>query len=439
MKYIIGSKSIFTVFTCLLLFASSPVQAGDAEANELLVEAVQSIQLAGRASDLEHKLSALNKAVENLERIISDHPSSGLAVSLITGQAIGNVDLIAIRGERDQFQAEVDTLLAQSLAEEEAKTQLVEANERNVLWVRETIACIEDLDCATYLLWEHSGKTTKDIGILFELANLEVMRNGYSSRFRAMLEEIIDQIDGVDQLLSFEAHFSNLLNSGILQETPIKVFQTIQTFAASHFPTDAKGIWQKGSQKPAKFALLLSHPKKSDDYLSFLVSEGELAHFETARDELFLQEYDVSFDKYEKLSIQGVWDNSNSTEEKRLYKVFAVNGDPAFEAWFKLHFKRVDFDELRQERIFYSWLLYHFSSGNAETAIDEILTWQKSNGSSDPWMLGNYVIGIAMRYSDQATKNAIRSYLKAVLEQTRMDDLNFDRARMLIVASYILQ
>ena len=213
----------------------------------------------------------------------------------------------------------------------------------------------------------------------------------------------------------------------------------IQTFAANDFPVDATGAWQEDSQEPALFALYLAHPKKSDDYLNFLVSEGRLTDFAKAKNRLFFQAYNVSFAKFDRMLNEGILDYDNWEEKKGFYEILAINGDPAFDKWFKQRFARIDFDNFMQEEVLSAWLYYHFSSGKAETAIDEILSWQKSNGNSNVWMLGERVVKVAMLYSDQATKNATRTYIRTALERTEVEELNFEMARMLLGASYIIQ
>ena len=62
-------------------------------ANALFVESVQLILAAQSEQDVEVRLENLMEAQENLRRIIENHPSSDLAVTLISGRSIGNYSL----------------------------------------------------------------------------------------------------------------------------------------------------------------------------------------------------------------------------------------------------------------------------------------------------------------------------------------------------------
>ena len=78
----------------LLCLSIVPAAADDpAEANRLLVEAVKLIQAAEQDRKANHKLVKLESALAKLNQIMDDHPSSDLAVRLITHQEIGILSL----------------------------------------------------------------------------------------------------------------------------------------------------------------------------------------------------------------------------------------------------------------------------------------------------------------------------------------------------------
>ena len=79
----------------LMMATVSGALASDdsARANSLFVEAVQLIQSSQNTLNDKDKLEQLDKALGKLNKIIDRYPSSDLAVKLITGQSIGNMNL----------------------------------------------------------------------------------------------------------------------------------------------------------------------------------------------------------------------------------------------------------------------------------------------------------------------------------------------------------
>ena len=91
----------------LLCLSIVPAAADDpAEANRLLVEAVKLMQAAEQDQKANHKLAKLESALAKLNQIMDNHPSSDLAVRLITHQEIGILSLPklidAIRKTKDE-------------------------------------------------------------------------------------------------------------------------------------------------------------------------------------------------------------------------------------------------------------------------------------------------------------------------------------------------
>ncbi|MDC0360831.1 hypothetical protein OAN80_03520 [Alphaproteobacteria bacterium] len=79
----------------LMMATVSGALASDdsAKANSLFVEAVQLIQTSQNILNDKEKLEQLDKALSKLNKIIDRYPSSDLAVKLISGQSIGNINL----------------------------------------------------------------------------------------------------------------------------------------------------------------------------------------------------------------------------------------------------------------------------------------------------------------------------------------------------------
>ena len=83
----------FPVVVCALL-VSHPTRASDeSRANRLFVEAAKLIQAAEEEAVATRKLELLKDAKRKLEAIVDRHPSSRLAVELVSGQKIGTISL----------------------------------------------------------------------------------------------------------------------------------------------------------------------------------------------------------------------------------------------------------------------------------------------------------------------------------------------------------
>ena len=89
--------TIRLLLVCVLCLFVVPVAADDpAQANRLLVEAVRLIQAAEAEKAATEKLALLETALAKLNEIVEDHPTTDLAVKLITGQEIGNLSLAGV-------------------------------------------------------------------------------------------------------------------------------------------------------------------------------------------------------------------------------------------------------------------------------------------------------------------------------------------------------
>ena len=82
------------LFVTVLCLSVVPAGADDpAQANRLLVEAVKLIQAAEQEQPASEKLVMLESALAKLNQIMDDHPSSDVAVKLITDQEIGSLSI----------------------------------------------------------------------------------------------------------------------------------------------------------------------------------------------------------------------------------------------------------------------------------------------------------------------------------------------------------
>ena len=86
---------IALVVVALVLGVAAPARTGaddDAAANRLLVEAVGLVEQAEAIESPGDRAALYERALENLDEIVAQHPGSDLAVRLATGQEIGNLD-----------------------------------------------------------------------------------------------------------------------------------------------------------------------------------------------------------------------------------------------------------------------------------------------------------------------------------------------------------
>ena len=96
---------LFLSLACLL---AVPAAADDpAQANRLLVEAAQLIKAAESQAAASEKLALLEEAIAKLNEIVDHHPSSGLAVKLITNQPIGSLSFADLNAAAEELRTEV--------------------------------------------------------------------------------------------------------------------------------------------------------------------------------------------------------------------------------------------------------------------------------------------------------------------------------------------
>ncbi len=302
----------------VFLSVATPGIAGDAEANALLVEAVQLAQTAEQYEDPVEKLAALNDAVSKLEQIVSQHPSSGLAVSLATGQTIGTLNPAQLRQQRDALDAEVQALLSEQQA-------IADAEAVETRWINKTMECVEDIDCARTMfvrVSENHGHTPERIS--HSLAHFELLQNGYSRAFDRQVKDILSAAGDNEAQVRTGLGFEYMVSIGIFHEKPKTVFQKMSSL-----------VQKPDSLEPAVRALTIGLPERADDYLRLLVHEGAIEDFETARNTVYgnrLGGYgEANFVELQKLKAD--YENSVEMEDyakEDLLNYLRVTGDPAF-------------------------------------------------------------------------------------------------------------
>ena len=153
-------------FACVFcLLASSSLADDAAQANRLMIEAVQLIQASEGEPSAEGKFKLLKKAHDNLVEIIEHHPSSDLAVRLATGQRIGNISLAAVRKAMDQARV-IEPRKAGAPAQiwrHGAAVVAVASSPSGGRWVltasRDGIAALHDVETGELLsTWQHRSE-----------------------------------------------------------------------------------------------------------------------------------------------------------------------------------------------------------------------------------------------------------------------------------------
>ena len=178
------------MITRLLLIAvlcvpSAPLAADDStQANRLLVEAMKLIQAAGTKQTAAEGLPLMESALAKLNKIVENHPSSDLAVKLITGQQIGDVSLAGV--------AHAVEILSQ-LQKQEAAKSIQDA-------VRTT--CIESLDVAN----PQCHRWLYDIGrAQLQAGDLQSARETAKSiRDFRIREDLLSDIDRYARLTNYD-------------------------------------------------------------------------------------------------------------------------------------------------------------------------------------------------------------------------------------------
>jgi len=142
-----------------LALSAPPTAADDGAANALLIEAVTALQAAPRGEDQDARYEALKTAVAALDRIVAEHPTSDLAVQIVTGQTIGNVDPERLKGELQAMQA-----LRDRRAAEAAKPFMAQRMEplRRVAQVE---ACVAEFECFARLELDQIQRASRRSGM----------------------------------------------------------------------------------------------------------------------------------------------------------------------------------------------------------------------------------------------------------------------------------
>ena len=399
----VPSVAAFLAAVCLTF----PTQgkAGDAEANALFVEAVSAMKSMDQASGIHEELDILNQALANLDMIVTEHPSSNLAVSIVTGQTIGTVNPEDLRQQRDALQKQVEQADAQLAAE-------TQANERHDAWVETTMACIEDFACMEDLYLVEMQRLDGTVSALLGVAEKEALRNGFSDRFDDYYNQLIQQFPGENGVRYESKVFFQVIASAIAQEKPKTVYARMREFEGEYSHPDYPGEFDRFMVLPAEVATLIGQPKKVQQYLDLMVDDGFFLNREEAESELIESMYSVSFAEMMEMKDKGLSSDSPLSETQVLLPFLAQTASPDFEHEWKNVYEgyETEYDAVRYR------LMYLAASGQAQAAADCIY-------SDDPEANMLYWAG---ELANASRINHTRESERAVRELTRLGLENKD-------------
>lgn len=400
----VPSVAAFLAAVCLTF----PTQgkAGDAEANALFVEAVSAMKSMDQASGIHEELDILNQALANLDMIVTEHPSSNLAVSIVTGQTIGTVNPEDLRQQRDALQKQVEQADAQLAAE-------TQANERHDAWVETTMACIEDFACMEDLYLVEMQRLDGTVSALLGVAEKEALRNGFSDRFDDYYNQLIQQFPGENGVRYESKVFFQVIASAIAQEKPKTVYARMREFEGEYSHPDYPGEFDRFMVLPAEVATLIGQPKKKvQQYLDLMVDDGFFLNREEAESELIESMYSVSFAEMMEMKDKGLSSDSPLSETQVLLPFLAQNASPDFEREWKNVYEgyETEYDAMKYR------LMYLAASGQAQAAADYIY-------SDDPEANMLYWAG---ELANASRINHTRESERAVRELTRLGLENKD-------------
>ena len=150
-----------TIVACLPV--ASAVADDTAQANRLLVEAVRLVEASELEPSPEGKFALLGQALDNLQAIIGQYPSTDLAVMLVTGQRVGNISLAGVREALDDVRGAAPRepgapVRAWTLGVGVAMVALPAGGSQALIVSRDGIAKLHDVGTGELLrTWQHSG------------------------------------------------------------------------------------------------------------------------------------------------------------------------------------------------------------------------------------------------------------------------------------------
>ncbi|MDA5555793.1 hypothetical protein [Shimia sp. MMG029] len=436
------SKTIAHVLTiCVFFSASAPAEAGDAEANTLFVEAVQAISVAESLEDPVEKLQAIDDALGQLDKIVSEHPSSNLAVSIITGQSIGNVDPGQLRKQRDILKAEVDDVLAQRAVAAEAK-------EGHARWVQEVMDCLDSFQCVEDMVFAEQQEKFGTVRALSQIGGAEAMRHGFSDRFDDFLNQTLQQFPTEDDLGRALPDFWYMISPGILQEEPEAVLEYFSMFEAEYLSGKQAEFWRNGILTPARFALLSNDEDKLEGYLNAVEDAGFIGDIDNARDQVFSQVFGASWTDIKAARDEQITQTSHSRGLGARLDYLALTANPEFEEKYGqlLDAAKREVPEFDPEtHVSESHVKYLVSSGSANRAAELILSSidnsSETFGSDGDHWRWIYVVSLAgLTNTGEETQEALRKLIHLALENREDEDLakSHDALEVLSLASHLL-
>ena len=106
-------RSRITALCCACALSAQALGDDVGEANRLMIDAVRAVESVQGETDVQQRYERLKRALAKLTEIVEEHPSTDLAVRLITGQAVGGVSLDAVETRIEEEKRKIDSANAQ--------------------------------------------------------------------------------------------------------------------------------------------------------------------------------------------------------------------------------------------------------------------------------------------------------------------------------------
>ncbi len=400
------------------LFTSAPSFADDAAANALLVEAVQLTQSLGTLETPQEKYDAIDGAISKLDQIVSDHPTSNLAVALITGQPIGNMDLGALKEQRVALQQQLD-----------ANAQ---ANDEHARWVEEIMGCLDEFEC-TLRLYKLKRTNTNEIRVLSEMAGIEAMKNGFSDSFDEMLNQAIALIPAGQGASWVPDIIGSAISPGIMSEDPSEVMERIQAYASEYIPADKQAQYMDWMLAPASAALWIRDEDKLNEFAEMAVDAGFAESAADVVDDAYRYNFEISLSDVNDLLKNGFNEEEEPVQrEYKATKALGHMGSPDYQKAFDVTVKKVQRNWAEYDPNIHlqdSQMSYLVATGEVDKAAEMILTSPEalSVGGMVPhtyWHWVNVLAGAGLSQKDEA-RDSVMAVARRALEESeepRLDD-----------------
>ena len=238
-------------FSLICLLVLPAVAEDPAGANRLLVEAAKLIKAANSRTEASEKLALLEGALAKLNEIIDRHPSSSLAVKLVTDQPIGSLSMAELSDAVENLRAAVAGP-RQTGDKTESGPHLAAVSKNTNFVLQIDVAGLVETPFGQRL-WDAYGRYMETSADESERRAMEVLSRHLQSTVRVVLAADLSHLDEEDEL-------EQLANELVLQFTSDTGF-------------DIPGLMQGMSAlRPESRVSLVRHVFSGNEYPGYQVS-----------------------------------------------------------------------------------------------------------------------------------------------------------------------